>query len=513
MKPTASQQAAVVALLSRPETFGPGVRRVERIDTHISQVFLAGDGAWKLKRAVVLPFLDFSTAERRRLACEAELRLNRRTAPELYREVVPVTDEGGGRLALAGKGEPVDWLVAMARFPQSALLDHLVAAGRLTSALAKGLAEQIASFHTEAEIRTDLGGTDGMRRILDTNLRSFAGETPGVFTEAAVARMDERMRAALAALGSLLETRRREGRVRHCHGDLHLGNICLFEGKPLLFDAIEFNEDFACIDVFYDLAFLLMDLDHRGRRDLANRVLNRYLECTGDFDGLPPLPLFLALRAAVRAVVSAQHAHFGPAAVRAERRAVARRLLEESSAFLDPVAPRLVAVGGLSGTGKSRLARALAPLFGAAPGAVVLRTDVLRKRLVGVSPETRLPEDAYTVEMSRRTYAAMLDIARRAMAAGFSVIADAVFARPDERQAIEEIARARGASFAGLWLEAKPSVARRRIETRSSNASDATPAVLRRQLSYDLGRIDWRRIDSSGARGRTVAAARDCLEV
>lgn len=496
--PEADPQAEVIALLSDPATFGAAVKR---IDTHISVVFLAGSMAYKLKKAVCFPFLDFSGVDQRRRACLEELRLNRRTAPGIYREVAPVTREADGRLAIGGQGPAVDWLVVMNRFDEDGLLDRLAGAGRLSRDQVLALAEHVAEFHRSAEPCPAFGGEKGLLLTIDTNARCFARLQ--VFDAAEVARLTASSLAALAVLAPRLERRRAEGLVRRCHGDLHLGNICLQDGQPTLFDAIEFNEDFACIDVFYDLAFLLMDMELRGLPEMANWVMNRYLELTCDFDGLAALPLLLSLRAAIRAHVTA-----------AMPDAPAKRALDyfrRALAYLQPEPPRLLAVGGLSGSGKSRLARMLAPLIGRAPGAVVLRSDVLRKRLMGVAPEVRLPAEAYAPEVGQRTYELLFDEAGRALAAGQAVVADAVFAEPAQRQAIEERARSLGVPFAGLWLDAAPGVMEQRIVNRRGNASDATPAVLDRQLTYDLGAIGWRRIDSSGDRDRTVDQARNAL--
>lgn len=504
------QQGDILALLSSPATYGGGVDKVDRIDTHISSIFIAGDRAYKLKRAVRLPFLDFSTLEQRYQACQRELLVNRRTAPQLYIGLTAITREDDGRLVLGGEGQAEEWLLVMARFDQDALFDRRAAAGQLSWVDAKALADQIAGFHLSAERQPGWGGEPGIRFTIDTNAICFARAIFGLFDPVTAGRVTEASLAWLIRLAPLLERRRKSGAVRHCHGDLHLGNICLLDGRPTLFDAIEFNEDFAYVDVFYDLAFLLMDLQARGLADLASVVFNRYLERTGDFDAVAALPLFLSLRAAIRAHVSATMA----ATSGDERqRKDARYYLDMADDYLAPPPPRLVAVGGLSGTGKSRLARDLAPLLGAAPGAVVLRSDVLRKRLMGVDPETRLGADGYTAEMTERTYQGLLDEAERILAAGHSVIADAVFARPDQREAIEAVAQRRDVPFRGLWLDADPDVLRNRVQARRNNASDATAAVLEQQLSYDLGTIGWTRIRSSGTKPQTLKAARHALRL
>ncbi|MBI3403032.1 MAG: AAA family ATPase [Acidobacteria bacterium] len=471
------------------------------MDTHISIVWLVGDRAYKLKRAVRYDYVDFSTIERRRAACEAEVQLNRRTAPSLYLGVRPVTRDAGGQLAVDGRGTPIDWLVEMARFDQATLFDRLAAGAGLDLALMDGLAEAIAALHAVAEPRTDHGGRDGMAWVIDGNALGFAEQGAGVLDPAACARLTAASRTALGRHQELLEARRGGGMVRRCHGDLHLRNICLLDGRPTLFDAIEFNDEIACVDVLYDLAFLLMDLWRRDLRAHANVVFNEYLTRTLDLTGLPLLPLFLACRAAVRAKTSMTAAAMQPdQSRRAELHAAAHQYLELAQTFLAPLgtsSPRLLAVGGLSGSGKSTVARRLAPGLGAPPGALILRSDVIRKALCGVSPLTRLGGDAYTPEVSRRVYRTIADRAIVALHAGHSVIADAVYALPGERDAITATARTAGARFTGLWIDAPSAVLERRLAARGADASDADAGVLRRQLQMDLGRVEWTRVDGS----------------
>jgi hypothetical protein len=262
----------------------------------------------------------------------------------------------------------------------------------------------------------------------------------------------------------------------------------------------------ADIDVLYDLAFLIMDLEYRDLRRLASILLNRYLDNTGNAGGLKALPLFLSLRAAIRSHVDAAASsnQSDPQEAKALRDA-AQRYLEMATDFLLPHAPRLVAVGGLSGTGKSSVARELAPFLGGVPGARVVRTDSTRKRLAGVRLSTRLGPDGYTPEMDKRTYQAAFEEARVSLAAGHSVIADAVFARPKERRAIARIADDLGVPFQGLWLEAGPKVMQERVTERRGDVSDATAEVVRTQLEYDLGQVDWPCLDTTGPEKQTIA--------
>lgn len=506
-------QQTIFEFLSQPETYGPGTGKVERIDTHISAVFLAGSQVFKLKRAVTLPFLNFSTLAQRRTACQAEIALNRRTAPNLYRGLATVCRQEDGRLTLGDGGEVVEWLVVMNRFDQGTLFDRMAAAGRLTRDQMLDLTEVIAAFHQSAEPRPDQGGRGGIAWTIANNLESQRPYVPEIFSAAELDELAECSGAELDAVAELLEQRRKDGHVRLCHGDLHLRNICLYDGRPTLFDAIEFSEAIASIDVWYDLAFLLMDLDFRGLRRWASVVFNHYQQMTGDLGALRALPLFLSCRAAIRAHVAAAIAcqHQGEEAE--PYRAEARRYLAAALDYLTPCPPRLVAVGGLSGSGKSRLGRELAPFLGVSPGAVVIRSDVLRKRLMGVDLGERLDQEGYTVQMTEKTYQALYDEVAQALAAGYSVVADAVFARAEQREAIAAVAQRLGVPFDGLWLEAEPELMMERIRSRRRNASDATTDVLLQQLNYDLGEMTWRRFDTSGAKEDSLTATRQALGV
>ena len=503
-------QADLVAFLSDGESYGlPGVE-VERITTHAALVFLAGERAYKMKRAVHYSFLDFRTLEARTRALQAELELNRRTAPMLYRRLVPVTREADGGLKLAGDGAPVEWLLEMTRFDQAARLDRLAGRGELTPAIVDDLAAEIADFHERAAVRHGFGGHAGMQAVIDGNAEDLAGLPAWVLPVAPSERLTVRCRAELARRRHLLEARRRSGRVRHCHGDLHLGNIVLLDGRPVLFDCLEFDEALAATDTMYDLAFLLMDLEQQALGALAQRLLNAYLDATWDDAGLALLPLFLACRAAIRAKVLGFGAAQGTDGA-AEAAAEAQTYLERAFAYLEPAPARLVAIGGLSGTGKSTLARLLAPGLGPAPGAVVLRSDVVRKRLFGVASGERLPEKAYRKETAREVYDALAARAAAVVAAGHAAIVDAVFLDPKERARIEDVAARAEVPFRGLWLSAPEEVLVERVASRRGDVSDATPEVVRRQLAIDPGAMSWRPLDASGSAEEVAVAARTRL--
>jgi aminoglycoside phosphotransferase family enzyme len=424
--------------------------------------------------------------------------VNRRTAPSLYLGVRPVTREATGSLAIAGSGRAVDWLVEMVRFDQETLFDRLAARHQLDVSLMEGLADAIVRFHETAEPRPDRGGRNGMAWVVDGNAQGLSEQGAAVFAAPAVERLIDATRAALGEHADLLERRRHGGLVRHCHGDLHLRNICLVSGTPTPFDAIEFNDDISCIDVMYDLAFLLMDLWRRDLRPHASAVFNEYVFRTHDLEGLALLPLFLSCRAAVRAKTSVTASAVQTDAARAaDLHAAARQYLDLASQFLSPARPILVAIGGLSGTGKSTLARALAPDIGAAPGALVLRSDMIRKERFGVAPTTRLGPEGYAPEVGQAVYRTMVERARTALRAGHAVVADAVFASPSDRDAIAAAADDVGVPFRGFWLEAPAAALANRLRGRIGDASDATPGVLAKQLDLDTGPRQWRRLDAS----------------
>ncbi|WP_137178252.1 AAA family ATPase [Roseomonas sp. AR75] len=477
-----AEQEAVAALLARITGAAP-------IETHISAVYVGQDAALKLKKAVRLPFLDFSTLGARERFCRRELELNQPAAPGIYRDVLPVTRASDGSLALDGEGEAVDWVLRMAPVLPEDFLDRIAARGRLDGALLDAVADAVVALHARAPVTAGVDAPARMRAVLAGNVESCAGTG---LDEARVAAIAAALAARIDAAAPLLADRAAKGFVRRCHGDLHLGNLCLWEGRPVAFDALEFDEALARIDVGYDLAFLLMDLDVRLGRAAANRVMNRILARGFDIGMLGALPVWLALRAMVRAHVEARRGGDGAP------------YLDAAAGYLRPVPPRLVAVGGLQGTGKTWLARALAPALGVAPGALHLRTDEVRKRRAGIAPEERLPESAYAPAESAAVHGEIFAAARATLDAGHSVVVDAVFLDPAMRQAAR--AAAGPHPFHGFWLEAPMAVLRRRVEGRSHDASDATVAVLERAAQADPGPVDWQRLDSSGD-SRTAAFA------
>jgi aminoglycoside phosphotransferase family enzyme/predicted kinase len=456
----AFQQDAVLAFVGLSEA------GMKRVDTHASIIFLGKERVLKIKRAIRLPFLDYSTLAKRRIACQAELEVNMPFAPDLYRRVIPITHHSEG-FSIDGEGSPVEWAVEMKRFDETAGLDRIAAKADITPELAEQISDAILNAHNRANH--------------DSHAASNAQRT-------------------------YLERRADAGFVRRCHGDLHLGNITLIDGKPVLFDAIEFDPAIATTDVLYDLGFVLMDLIHHGQRNAANVLFNRYLT-QGDPSHLAALavfPLFLSIRAAIRAHVLFTRAEQsgGDQQVAAE----AKRYFELAIQLIRPPPGGMIAIGGLSGTGKSVLARAVAPSLGPAPGAVVVRSDVIRKAMFGAHEHSRLPGSAYAAEVTEQVYDELISSAGRIASHGHAVVLDAAFLRQEERRAFT-LAEPRTVLHIGLFLHADLSVRLNRIAGRHNDASDASTAVAHMQEHLDTDHIEWPLIDAGGTPEETHANA------
>jgi len=486
---------------------------VRRIDNHANAIFLAGDRVFKIKRAVRFPFLDYSTPAKRRAACLAELEVNQAFAPKLYRRVVSITRESNGLLALDGKGQPIEWAVEMLRFDENQTLDRVAETNGLDDVLAGKLAATIGAMHARAPIAEASSWLTAIESFLDQNTVAFR-EMSALFPDNLVTKLDQASHSAFDRLRPLLLARGRLGLVRRGHGDLHLGNIVLLDDRPVPFDAIEFDPMVATGDILYDLAFLLMDLIERGILRAANIVLNGYLARTRrieDLDGLAALPFFMSLRAAIRAKVTAARLQYVDSTARAPIRESAKIYFRLAADLLSPPPPTVVAIGGLSGTGKSLLAQALAPFVAPSPGALVVRSDVERKNLFGMTETEHLPPDAYRAEVSTKIYQVLADKAVRITTAHHSVVVDAAFAKADERAAIAAAGASTNTVFRGLFLVADLQTRLNRIGARRLDASDADATVAHLQETFTLGSIDWTEIDASGLPAETLARARAAI--
>ena len=481
----------LVAALREPECYPHAVDRVDIIETHISHVLLAGDYAYKIKKPVALGFLDFSTLQRRKHFCEEELRLNRRLAPDLYLAVVPIAGTTA-QPRVGGAGTAIEYAVKMRRFAQDALLDRRLVAGRLAPALVDRLADAVAEFHARAARATpggNFGTPDAVWAPMAQNFVQLRARLPAT---ADVRRLDELeawSRRRHAELAGRLADRLRDGMVRECHGDLHLGNIALVGDTLSIFDCIEFDPGLRWIDVASEIAFLTMDLEERGRPDYAHRLLDRYLAATGDYGGLPILPLYRVYRALVRAKVAAIRAAQEAPAEGAAERETCHRYLAYAAAVTRPRQARLILMHGLAGSGKTELARQLVERL----GAVRLRSDIERKRLHGLGFSQRADVDGkadldaslYGPAATATTYRRLGELARELLRAGCIVVVDAASLKAWQRDDFRRLAQEEAAPFALLCCTAPDATLRTRIAARRAagdDASDADDAVLAHQM-------------------------------
>lgn len=504
---SADAHAALLADLRRPGACGGHPDAAGLVQTHISSLLLAGNRVYKLMRPVALPFVDFSTLDKRLAACQAELQLNRRTAPHWYQAVVPVVDDGqGASIPAAGQQQPagrvVDWAVRMRRFDDQWLYSRLAARGVLSPAQVDALAAVVAGFHaTLPASPAGFGDPAAVRAMVALNLQELAGLLAGApwqglpggpAAAAAVAGLQAWADQRGADLAGLMQARLAAGQVREGHGDLHLGNVVWADGAPVLFDALAFDATLRHTDLVGDLAFAFMDLLAAGQPALAWRLASGWLEATGQHDGLPLLAWWALHRAAVRAKVAllSQPASPPPTALPAD---LQRYLgVAQGLATPRPAVPHLVLTCGLSGSGKSGVAAALAAQL----GGIRLRSDVERKRLAGLAPTARGSPAIYTAEAGERTYARLQQLAAGALAAGVPVVVDAASLQRQERVAMQAVAGRCGARFRLLVCQAPVHVLAQRVQARlqaGQDASDATPDLLARQLGW----VQWPGLDEA----------------
>ena len=483
-----AEHARLVAALARRLSAEADLARVELLETHISSVLLTGRHAYKLKKPVDLGFVDFTTLERRRFFCDQELRLNRRLAPSLYLAVVPITGTIDAP-AIGGDGDAIDYAVQMHEFPQDALLSRVLARNELTAAHIDALAEEVATFHARVDVAPAASAYGSPEKIAEYARQNFtqcvgAAEPPArVRALAALARWTE---AELAARAATMRLRKTDGFVRECHGDLHLGNIAEIDGRPVIFDCIEFNDDLRWIDVMSEVAFTTMDLADRGRPDLARRFLNAYLERTGDYAGLSVLRFYLVYRAMVRAKVArVRAAQVGNGPAQAKLRAEYRGYVVQARRYARRVRPMLILMHGFSGSGKTTVAQSLLERF----DAIRIRTDVERKRMHGLdrggASGSAIAGGLYSAGVTVRTYERVRELAVTALGAGFTAIVDGTFLQRAQRDLLRGLAVLRQLPFVIVDVTADAATLGERLARRAASASDASEAdaaVLSHQL-------------------------------
>jgi hypothetical protein len=482
-----NEPSSIAARLAAHGRFPHPAGGIECIETHASWVVLAGDYAYKIKKPLDLGFLDYSTPERRRAMCEEELRLNRRSAPEIYDTVVGIRDGAAPAIVTPDDGD--EFAVRMRRFDQSALFARRLEAGNLAGEHLDAVARHVADFHAAAAVAQPDDGFGTADAVIFPVQQNFDQMRERV-SDAALLERIERLEAWSAGesrrLADTFDKRLADGCVRECHGDLHLANIVWLDGRARLFDGIEFNPQLRWTDVVADIAFLVMDCEARDRADLANRFLDAWLEATGDYEGLALLGYYVVYRAMVRAKVAA--IRMGQAsgdAARACRDELAM-YLDYARSRIEPRQGRVWIASGPSGAGKSTQGRVAVERV----GAIRIRSDVERKRLAGLAATERataaVGEGLYGAEMTRRAYARLQEIVRAVVAAGRPALVDATFLKRAQRDTFRALAGELGVPFAILAFDAPPDVLRERVAKRAAEGTDAADAdvtVLEHQLA------------------------------
>jgi uncharacterized protein len=478
-------QSLLLAGLSRPDAYPHPVEELRVIETHISAVFLTGGYAYKLKKALDLGFLDFSTLERRRHFCEEELRLNRRLAPQLYVDVLPVTGTPQAP-RIGGDGDVLDYVLRMHQFDPERQLDRLLERGELDTQLIDRLMPLITRFHAEAETApadSEYGSPEAVFAPMQQNFDQLRPLIIDPTQTAQLDRLEDWTRTQFEELRPLLEQRRAQGFIRECHGDMHLGNMTLMGDEIAIFDGIEFNDDFRWIDVANEIAFFVMDLESRGAHRLAHHVLNAWLEATGDYPALKLMRFYQTYRAMVRAkVASIRLGQTGLAeGERAQILDAYQRYADLAESYASPVPPALLITHGFSGAGKTTVSGQLVDDL----GAVRIRSDIERKRLHGLDAQARthsqIDSGLYDPAVIERTYEHLLQLAGETLRAGYHVAVDATFLKRTQRDHFAALARELGCPFLILSVEADDATLEARVEQRSGDASEATTEVVRHQ--------------------------------
>ena len=502
-------QADIIAALSNPKNYPYRVKTVEVRQSHIAVLFLAGDKAYKLKRAVLYPETDLSSREKRRLSCVREMKRSAVYAPNLVEKIEPVRRLKNGKIVIGGKeGAEIDTVLVMRRIADKYLLNNLLPSPKFDRFEAMDLAECLSDLHKKAKVFHNKWGVDTVKRLILENESVLSCFCPDVFDKKRVNELTVKNLKLLAEQSRLIKVRQASGFVRKCHGDLLLSNIAYENGEFLFFSPIEYNENLCSIDTLYDLADLLMDLEAKGLRRLANILFNHYMAYMNDLSGFPLLGLYQSLRAGRRAAVCAKKATLMHGWNRRRMVKEARHYFELACHFVSEKKPFLIACGGLSGSGKSRIAREIAGYLDPAPGAVVLRDDIVKKQMTGLMPTETLDKKYDTAAFEEVVYDVLRQQATGALSVGSCVILDALFYNESERLAAEELAKQMGVPFVGLWMDAPLSVREERVKTRLRNPSDVRDrAELDSQLQLDTGKITWHKIMTDKSRDKTLQEA------
>ena len=502
-------QTDIISALSNPKNYPYRVKSVEVRQSHIAILFLAGDKAYKLKRAVLYPEADLSTREKRRLSCVREMKRSAIYAPNLVEKIETVRKLPNGKIAIGGtEGVEVDTVLVMRRIADKYLLNHLLPSSRFDRFEAMDLAECLSDLHKKAKVFHNKWSVDTIKQLILENESVLSCFCPDIFHKKQVNELTVKNLKLLAEQSRLVKLRQKSGFVRKCHGDLLLSNIAYENGEFLFFSPIDYNENLCCIDTLYDLADLLMDLEAKGLRRLANILFNHYMAYMNDLSGFPLMGLYQSIRAARRAAVCAKKATLLHGWDRRRMLKEARQYFNLAYHFVSAGKPLLIACGGLSGSGKSRIAREIACYLDPAPGAVVLRDDIIKKQMTGLMPTETLDKKYDTQAFEEVVYDVLRQQAAGALSVGSCVILDALFYNEDERLAAEALAKKMKVPFVGLWMDAPLQVREKRVKTRLRNPSDVRDrAELDSQLKLDIGEVHWHKIMTDKTRDKTVQEA------
>ncbi len=486
-----------ISKMMHPAVYDHPVTNIQLIETHISWVILTGDFAYKIKKPVDFGFLNFSTLEKRHYFCQQELDLNRKLAPEIYLDVVAIS----GTLnepRLSGSSTVFEYAVKMKQFPQSAQLDNMLAAAELKLEHMDAIAHMTAYFHQSTDIANeamDYGNKETLYQPVEENFKQINEHLVSeLHTDKQYADkltvLSQWSRSELAKQQAVFAQRKADGFIRQCHGDMHLRNLVWLDNKPVAFDCIEFNDKLSWIDVISEIAFLIMDLQHRQQHQLANRFLNCYLEVTGDYAGLSVLPFYLCYRALVRAKVNALRVEQKNITDKEKQQtdtefmAEFESYLELASSYIKHSTPKLIITRGLSASGKSTVSQQLVDTT----GMLRIRSDVERKRLFELSLTTgaanNIDSGIYSTQASLQTYKKLAELASNIINAGYSVIVDAAFLNYEQRQLFQQLASRLGVSYIILEITAPAEILRQRIKKRIHDVSDADLTVLEHQLTH-----------------------------
>lgn len=482
--------------------------KINVIDSFFSKVFLTENKAYKLKLEAKYPNLDYSTLDLRKEMCINEASMLLRLAPELEPQVLPLIQLDNGKFKLGGSDNNelyviIDYILVTKRFEQDKIFENLTSKGELDRFEMMDLAESLALIHKKAEIVINTDFADNLKALANETFDVLDYFSVNIFNKAHVLELKKAFFCTLNKYFTQIQIRQQKGFVKKCHGNLNLSGICMINKKPQIFDPIEFNDKLSNIDILYDLALLLIDLEAQGQRRLSSILFNHYISYTHDFNGVKFMPLFLSLRALEQAKNFAAE----------NLKDSALDYFKIAYDIIFPAKSIIIASGGLSGTGKSRLSRELAPFVGACPGAFILRTDIIRKAILGRLPHEHLHKPDYTPEINKKTYDTIRQYCVDIIASNQSVLIDGIFAVQEERDITQIIAQDLNVPFYGFWMYAPSELRFQRVVSRKRNPSDATLKVAMRQEEMKVGEVKWNKINSAGSREETLNDAKKILGI